>query len=221
MSNHYHIVVETPEGNLSKGMRHLNGVYTQGVNRSHSRVGHVFQGRYKAIIVDKNRYLLDLARYVVLNPVRAGMVRDIAKWPWSSYHAMIGTEPHPDWLQTDWILKQFSAQRSRAIQLYIDFLHEGVGLPSLWEHLRGQLFLGGDAFLKRMQQYAEKAAIGEIPRAQRRHRQNRSTTMRKNIANPKRRWLWSMPVILHPTANCQPLWCASRNRQPGDQGERH
>jgi REP element-mobilizing transposase RayT len=76
MSNHYHLLVETPEANLSKGMRQLNGVYTQRFNRTYARVGHVFQGRYKAILVQKEAYLLELARYVVLNPVRARMVHD-------------------------------------------------------------------------------------------------------------------------------------------------
>ena len=95
MTNHYHIVVETIEGNLALGMRQLNGVYTQWINRSHHRVGHVFQGRYKGILVEKDNYLLELARYVVLNPVRAGMVRKAEAWPWSSYHAMVGTDDTP------------------------------------------------------------------------------------------------------------------------------
>jgi len=168
MDNHYHIVVETIEGNLAQGMRHLNGVYTQTFNRTHKRVGHVFQGRYKAIIVEKDGYLLELARYVVLNPLRAGMVKDIADWHWSSYAAMLGTQNAPEWLQTDWILGQFSPQRRRAINLYIDFVRAGVGLPSVWEQLSGQVFLGSDRFLKRMQAMSDKVAIGEIPRAQRR-----------------------------------------------------
>ena len=75
-------------------MRQLNGVYTQIVNRAHGRVGHVFQGRYKAILVDKESYLLELARYVVLNPVRAGMVDNVADWPWSSYPVMIPELPN-------------------------------------------------------------------------------------------------------------------------------
>lgn len=74
MTNHYHILIETPEANLAQGMRQLNGVYTQHFNRAHSRVGHVFQGRYKAILVERDSYLLELARYVVLNPLRARMV---------------------------------------------------------------------------------------------------------------------------------------------------
>ena len=168
MDNHYHIVVETIEGNLAQGMRHLNGVYTQTFNRTHKRVGHVFQGRYKAIIVEKDGYLLELARYVVLNPLRAGMVKDIADWHWSSYAAMLGIQATPEWLQTDWILGQFSPQRRRAINRYMDFVRAGVGLPSVWEQLSGQVFLGSDRFLKRMQAMSDKVAIGEIPRAQRR-----------------------------------------------------
>ncbi|NVK43915.1 MAG: transposase [Oceanospirillaceae bacterium] len=73
MGNHYHLLIETPEGNLSQGMRQLNGVYTQRFNRQHRRVGHLLQGRYKAILVEKDAYLLELARYIVLNPVRAEM----------------------------------------------------------------------------------------------------------------------------------------------------
>ena len=90
MGNHYHLLVETPEANLSKGMRQLNGLYTQSYNRNHNRVGHVFQGRYKAILVEKQSYLLELARYIVLNPVRAQMVHVAGDWQWSSYRATIG-----------------------------------------------------------------------------------------------------------------------------------
>lgn len=168
MDNHYHIVIETVEGNLAKGMRQLNGVYTQNFNRTHKRVGHVFQGRYKAIMVEKDSYLLELARYVVLNPLRAHMVKDVAHWPWSSYAAMIGTQPVPQWLQTDWILGQFSSRRRQAVKRYIDFVRAGVGLPSVWGNLSGQVFLGSDRFVKRMQAKTDKIAIGEIPRAQRR-----------------------------------------------------
>jgi len=90
MGNHYHLAVETPDGNLSKGMRQLNGVYTQTSNRRHVRVGHLFQGRYKAILMDGDAYLLELTRYVVLNPVRARMVAGPGDWRRSSYLDMIG-----------------------------------------------------------------------------------------------------------------------------------
>lgn len=97
MDNHYHLLVETPEGNLSKGMRHLNGVYTQRFNQNHARVGHVFQGRYKAILVQKESYLLELARYIVLNPVRARMVRSAKDWPWRVVTKLQSVKQvHPD-----------------------------------------------------------------------------------------------------------------------------
>lgn len=168
MTNHYHIVVETIEGNLSRGMRQLNGVYTQTFNRRHGRVGHVFQGRYKGILVEKDSYLLELARYVVLNPVRAGIVADAGQWPWSSYAAMVGKAPAPPWLQTDWILGQFGQDRAAAVQGYMDFVRAGMGLPSLWKQVKGQVYLGSDAFLQQMQTFADKSNFSEIPRAQRR-----------------------------------------------------
>ena len=169
MSNHYHLLIETPDANLSKGMRQLNGVYTQRFNRSHQRVGHVFQGRFKAILVEKDSYLLELARYVVLNPLRARMIRQLNQWPWSSYSATCGRVAKPDWLQTDFILSQFSAQRARAIAKYSAFVHEGKGLPSVWEQLQGQIYLGSEAFVEKMQALIDRRpAQTEIPRAQRR-----------------------------------------------------
>ena len=169
MTNHYHVVVETPDANLSKGMRQLNGVYTQRFNRSHQRVGHVFQGRFKAILVEKDAYLLELARYVVLNPLRAKMVRRIEEWPWSSYPATCGQMSKPDWLQTDFILSQFGMQRARAIAKYIGFVHEGKRLPSVWGQLQAQVYLGSEQFIQKMQtEVDKKPTLTEIPRAQRR-----------------------------------------------------
>lgn len=167
MDNHYHLVVETVEGNLSRGMRQLNGVYTQHVNRTHQRVGHVFQGRYKAVMVEKESHLLELARYVVLNPVRAGMVADAGQWPWSSYAAFVGEVAAPAWLETDWLLGQFGRQRGEAVARFKDFVRAGVGLPSVWADLRGQIYLGRDGFVQRMQTLADQSLV-EVPRAQRR-----------------------------------------------------
>lgn len=168
MTNHYHVVVETPEGNLSRGMRQLNGVYTQYVNRTHRRVGHVFQGRYKAILVEKDSYLLELARYVVLNPVRAGMVAEVNEWPWSSYRATVGDVPRPEWLATGWLLGQFGRTARVAVPRYIDFVRAGVGLPSLWDNLQGQMLLGSEAFVDRMRDRLPGGDLREVPRAQRR-----------------------------------------------------
>lgn len=101
MTNHYHLLVETPDSNLSRGMRHLNGVYTQRFNSKHKRVAHLLQGRYKTILVDKDSYLPELSRYVVLNPVRAHMVDEPEDWRWSSYPATIGRQ---EGLATDALL---------------------------------------------------------------------------------------------------------------------
>lgn len=169
MTNHYHLLIETPEANLSQGMRQLNGVYTQRFNRTHERVGHVFQGRYQAILVERDSYLLELARYVVLNPLRARMVKGLENWPWSSYLATCGQAPAPEWLQTDWIPAQFSRQRAAAIRKYVGFVHEGARLPSVWMQLQGQIYLGSESFVNKMQaQIEKKPALNEIPRAQRR-----------------------------------------------------
>ena len=171
MSNHYHLIIETVEGNLSAGMRHVNGVYTQAVNRRHDRSGHVYQGRYKSILVERDSYLLELSRYVVLNPVRAAMVKNARQWKWSSYHAMIGTEPRPEWLETDWLLGQFGSQRTRQIERYVEFVQEGVRGPRVWQQLKGQVFLGNDLFVETMRNRLEsnaKLVTKEILRIQRR-----------------------------------------------------
>ena len=169
MTNHYHLLIETPDANLSKGMRQLNGVYTQRFNRTHARVGHVFQGRFKAILVDKDSYLLELARYVVLNPLRAKMVRRLERWQWSSYPATCGQAAKPDWLQVDFVLAQFATQRARAIEHYVAFVHEGTRAPSVWSQLQGQIYLGAPAFIEKMQALVDKKpSLTEIPRAQRR-----------------------------------------------------
>lgn len=166
MTNHYHILIETPEPNLSQGMRQLNGVYTQQFNRAYARVGHVFQGRYKAILVERDSYLLELAR---AQPAARPQVKRLENWRWSSYPATCGQLPTPEWLQTDWILAQFGRQRASAIRKYVEFVHEGTRLPSVWTQLQGQIYLGSEAFVKKMQaQIEQKPALGEIPRAQRR-----------------------------------------------------
>lgn len=169
MTNHYHLVIETPDGNLSKGMRQLNGVYTQASNRHHQRSGHLFQGRFKGILVDKESYLLELARYVVLNPVRAGMVRKPGAWRWSSYRAMLGDEPAPTWLATDGLLAHFGRRRADARRRYQRFVHDGIGAESIWSGLRQQIYLGGEDFVERMQGKAQvRGDELTIPKAQRR-----------------------------------------------------
>ncbi len=152
MANHYHLVIETPDGNLARGMRQLNGVYTQYSNRRHQQTGHVFQGRYKAILVDGDSYLLELSRYVVLNPVRAGEVEAAGDWPWSSYGAMVKVSERPPWLAVDGLLAQFAERRATAVRRYRRFVAAGVGAESIWHDVNRQIFLGDDEFVTRMQE---------------------------------------------------------------------
>jgi putative transposase len=185
MDNHYHLLVETPDANLSAGMRQLNGVWSQQFNRRHGRVGHVFQGRFKAIMVEREAYLLELARYVVLNPVRAGMVPDAGDHAWSSYRGTVqdvsasaaaesaGPVEMGDAFQPDWLLSQFGATRAQAVHRYVDHVRAGVGLPSVWEQLQSQCFLGTPAFLQEMQarldgRYGGHEPLADVPLQQQR-----------------------------------------------------
>ena len=169
MNNHYHLVIETPEGNLSKGMRQLNGVYTQVFNKRHRRVGHLFQGRYKAILIQKESHLVEVCKYVVLNAVRAGLVRNPKEWRWSSYCATVGiAKPHAC-LTTDWILGQFGTKKLKTSRKrYMKYITNGREEESLWSNLKGQILLGGEDFAERFLSYVkEKREIEEIPRSQR------------------------------------------------------
>lgn len=169
MDNHYHVVIETAEANLSQGMRQLNGVYTQYYNKHHGRVGHVFQGRYKGILVERDAYLLELARYVVLNPIRAHMTKTIDEWKWGSYKAVIGEVNAQPWLETDWILGQFAKRRKIAIRKYIDFVREGIGLPSPWRNVQNQIFLGSERFINKHQKLINKKdSLSEVPQLHKR-----------------------------------------------------
>lgn len=163
MENHYHLLVETPKPNLSIGMRHLNGIYTQAFNRRHKRVGHLFQGRYKAILVEKQAHLLELCRYVVLNPFRIRGEAKVEHGRWSSYRATAGMASVPAFLSIDWVLEQFGNNRAQAQRRYREFVGDGLGSRP-WEKLTGQIYLGSESFV-------EKHGVGdptlkEIPRAQ-------------------------------------------------------
>ena len=168
MTNHYHLLVETVDGNLSKGMRQLNGIYTQRFNRRHGMVGHLYQGRYKAILIQKENYLLELSRYVVLNPLRAGMVKNPGDWSWSSYLAMVGVVNAPQWLDVDWLLSQFGKHRQEAIQAYCRFVMAGQGLPSPLVQTQHQLLLGDDCFVEWYKQDKNREQLREISKAHRR-----------------------------------------------------
>lgn len=168
MTNHFHLLLETPDANLSKAMRQFNSGYTQAFNRRHGRVGHVLQGRFKSIVVDRDAYLLELCRYIVLNPVRAGMVKEPGKYPWSSYRATAGLGKKPDFLAVDWILEQFGTDRVQARKEYRLFVKAGLDSESPWNDLKGQCLLGDDPFLEKLfPLLKDKSAFKEIPRIQR------------------------------------------------------
>ena len=168
MNNHYHLVIETPEINLPKGMRQLNGIYTQLYNRRHRTVGHLFQGRYKAILIQKESHLLEVCRYVVLNPVRAKAVRRVEQWKWSSYGATAGLGKKPPWLAVDWVLSQFGKRRYPATRHYRRFVREGIDRPSIWQGVKAQVLLGEEDFVEKLKDYVKGyEEIREIPRSQR------------------------------------------------------
>jgi REP-associated tyrosine transposase len=152
MDNHYHLLIETPKGNLSQIMRGLNGRYTRFFNRTRQRMGHVFQGRYKAIIVQKDSYLLELSRYIILNPVRAGKVVAPENYSWSSYCATIGLQVCPDWLAADNLLSFFENQRIEAIRLYKVYVSQGINQPFSGKILQ-QTYLGDSTFIDAVQKH--------------------------------------------------------------------
>lgn len=167
MDNHYHLLIETPDGNLSLAMRQLNGVFTQAINKRYSRTGHLFQGRYKGILIQKESHLLEVCRYVVLNPVRAGVVAKPEDWKWSSFRATTGKEPPHPCLSKDWILAQFSETKRRAEKEYHQFVHGGIG-QSVWGDLKGQVLLGEDDFVVGLMEHIkEHKDIPEVAKTQR------------------------------------------------------
>lgn len=182
MDNHYHLLVETPEPGLGRGMGRLNGVYTQAFNRRYGLVGHLFQGRYKAIVVERDSYLLELCRYIVLNPVRAHLVDTPALWPWSSYPATVGTASAPEWLATDRVLRLFHKNRDAARPAYARFVAEGANGPSPWQDLTGQMFLGGDRFLEQMQGLAAEQGAEDVPEQQRKPARPGRTAVIREVA---------------------------------------
>jgi putative transposase len=169
MTNHSHLVLKALEPTLSRGMRQCNGVYTQQFNRPHGRVGHVFQGWYQAMLVDREPSLLQLVRDVVLNPVRAGLVTSPEHWRWSSYPATVGQAQTPDWLATGWVLRQCGTRRAPAHQRLAQVVRDGQGQPSLWHARRNQMYWGDEQFVARMpSQIQDETPRDEIPKVQRR-----------------------------------------------------
>jgi hypothetical protein len=167
MGNHYHLLLETPDANLSLAVRQLNGAYAQAFNRRHSRVGHLFQGRFNSRLVAKETYLLVVSRYIVLNPVRAGLTPEPADWKWSSYLAQAGRVEPPSFLSVDWLLSRFDANdRNNAQAEYTAFVREALGAPG--PSFRDKPILGSRDFVAKFRNELRGAApLKDIPRIQR------------------------------------------------------
>jgi hypothetical protein len=167
MDNHYHLLVETPEGNLSIGMRQINGIYTRRFNRRHEKSGHLFQGRFKSVLVERDSYLLEVNRYISLNPVRSGVISDPAKYAWSSFPAMIGIQTVPTFLSREWVLSQFDSCEDSAMSKYREFVYEGITQSKPIEY-SNETVLGSAQFKKGLQMLFRKSVtLREIPRIQR------------------------------------------------------
>jgi putative transposase len=166
MSNHYHLVLRTLEANLSRAIQYLNGVYAQWWNRRHTRVGHVLQGRFKAQLIERDGYFLEVCRYVVLNPVRAGLVSNVLDWPWTSYAATAGVGPRPVLLTTDLLLG--SRAGGAACQAYRAFIAAGGLESAVTAAIRSDIpVVGTEAFVARYRPEIELAHATEVPRRQR------------------------------------------------------
>lgn len=159
LDNHYHLLVETPQPNLSASMRQLNGTYAQFFSRRHDRPGHLFQGRFKAYVVDKDSYLLELARYIALNPVQAGLVKSPERWKWSSYRKTAGYEKGKSLVHEERILSHFSTTASQARKLFVQFVSEGFDKESPLKKAIGGLILGSESFVSQFRDWLR----GEIP----------------------------------------------------------
>jgi REP element-mobilizing transposase RayT len=204
MDNHFHLVLRTGRANLSQVMRQLNGVYTQAFNRRRGQVGHVFQGRFKAVLVDTDAYLMAVCRYVEANPVRAGMVGLPTDWPWSSATMHLGLAPTQPWLDTATLFGHLLGRDAvlpsdwqEARDRYADLLNEGALAP-LWPQLRQQIYLGDEDFVARMQSHAGMSrAEPEVPGDTHGTRAPQSSTREVPLAQrrpprPLEAWL-SMP----------------------------
>jgi REP element-mobilizing transposase RayT len=170
MPNHYHLGISTREPNLSRAVHHLNGAFAQWWNRNHGHVGHVFQSRYKAQVVESGRYILNLTRYLMRNPLRAGLVDDLAAWPWSSYHATIGRETAPPFLDTDIALHVIGdGARPTRQDRFREFvsLYESAADDELQALVRGDVrIIGSQKYRERFDALATSASR-EVPRLER------------------------------------------------------
>jgi putative transposase len=164
LNNHYHLLVETPRGNLSIGMRHINGAYATRFNRSRDRVGHVFQGRFKSVLIEKDAHLLETIRYLALNPVRTEkpLCERPEQWQWGSYRAALGLAARPPWLNCDWTLAQFGPTYQVARARLKRFVDSALA-DEAPAHRPAGIYFGSEPFIQSAT--ANLTQIPEIPRS--------------------------------------------------------
>lgn len=166
MTNHYHLLLQTPNANLSRSMRHLNGVYTQKYNKRHNYDGPLFRGRYKSIVVDSDSYALELVRYIHRNPLEAGIVDDINKYQWSTHKAYLSSAEKWKWLYKDYILKLFSKSKSESIRLYKQFVKQEIPetISNIYKKKNLPAILGKETFIDRVKEkFFSESKFEEIP----------------------------------------------------------
>ena len=163
MDNHYHLILETPEGNLLKVMHGINGSYTGYFNRKYERSGHLFQGRYKGILIDKDVYLLQLSRYVHMNPVRAKIVEEPEHYKWGSYPSYIGKEKEYEWVEYSWILSNYGNDRESAKKRYREYIEESLNtdIENPAKNPYGQIILGDDKFIEKIRNRLKGKSISK------------------------------------------------------------
>ncbi len=172
MSNHVHLVMQVGEVPLSRIFQDVSFRYTRFINQSKNRTGHLFQGRYKALLVDADAYLLELVRYIHNNPVRAAMIKNPEEYPRSSHSSYLGNPPVP-WLTTEWVLSQFAGTKKRAVELYRQFVFKGADEGHRNEFYQGNIdghILGDDNFSElalaaAFQKMAKKATLEQVLQA--------------------------------------------------------
>lgn len=164
VGNHYHLVIETPEPNLGRGMGRLNMRYSQWFGRRHEQAGHLFQGRYKAILFERDRHLLEICRHVVNNPVRLRLVNRVDLWRWSSYRALAGMTEVPDWLTTHPVLSLLDNDHAAAATAWRAYIEE-TGASSPWDYLRAGHYLGSEAFLAGLKAHIEGKSLDQVASA--------------------------------------------------------
>ncbi|MEK6937651.1 MAG: transposase [Nanoarchaeota archaeon] len=185
MGNHYHLIIETPEANLGKAMHHINGSYTTYINIKRKRSGHLFQGRYKAIVIDKDSYLLELSRYIHLNPVRAGMVDKPEAYPHSSYKTYISGDKE-EIVTQDLIWGMLSKKKGEAMRRYQEFVERAIGekQESPLKEVYGGMILGKVSFIKEVLQELKEGHLQKEEVSE--NKWGRVYTLDKDFAKPCR-----------------------------------